>query len=138
METSTDDPLFISEKSFKPLAHKHPFLIYGSLGTLQYLRDLGFETFDHVIDESYDRVPNATSVKINQFGDYIYSMDRLNSIIAVLDNLLNMFEQDHKLFCDAESQRRLTHNHELFYNRTLVEHMYQTEIVDVINQFAEN
>ena len=45
---------FVSEKSFKPIVHFHPFVIVGSPYTLQYLKEYGFKTFSDVWDESYD------------------------------------------------------------------------------------
>ena len=44
----------LTEKSFKPILHKHPFIIVGVPGALQGLRDLGFKTFGDFWDESYD------------------------------------------------------------------------------------
>ena len=44
----------LTEKSFKPMFNKHPFLIIGAPGALQGLRDLGFRTFSDFWDESYD------------------------------------------------------------------------------------
>ena len=43
-----------TEKIFRPILHFHPFIVYGSQGTLSMLRDLGFKTFSPYIDESYD------------------------------------------------------------------------------------
>lgn len=56
----------LTEKSFKPLLHKHPFIIIGVPGALQGLRDLGFKTFGEFWDESYDETeaPGARFVKI--------------------------------------------------------------------------
>lgn len=45
---------FLTEKIFKPIKHAQPFIVVGAPGTLQALRDLGYRTFDHVIDNSYD------------------------------------------------------------------------------------
>ena len=53
-ETDVFNSLFITEKTFKPILNKSPFLISGSPYTLAYLRKLGFETFDKLFDESYD------------------------------------------------------------------------------------
>ena len=47
-----------TEKSFKPIAYYHPYMIAGQKGCLQYLRNLGFETFDNMFDESYDLLEN--------------------------------------------------------------------------------
>lgn len=46
--------VFISEKTFKAIACCHPFIILGSQGSLQKLKDMGYRTFDGWIDESYD------------------------------------------------------------------------------------
>ena len=45
---------YISEKTVKPIGHNHPFIVYGSVGTLKHLRKMGFKTFEPYIDESYD------------------------------------------------------------------------------------
>ncbi len=45
---------FLTEKTFKPIKHGQPFVVVGAHGSLQALRDLGYRTFDHVIDNSYD------------------------------------------------------------------------------------
>ena len=48
------DTLFISEKTFKPIVLKMPFISLGNPGTLRLLKTLGFKTFDKWINESYD------------------------------------------------------------------------------------
>lgn len=45
---------FLTEKIFKPIKHGQPFVVAGAPGTLQTLRNLGYKTFDHIIDHSYD------------------------------------------------------------------------------------
>jgi len=51
------DP-YLSEKIMKPLAYGHPFLVFGSAGSLANLQELGFETFGDIFDESYDQMEN--------------------------------------------------------------------------------
>jgi len=138
IETSVDDNLFISEKSFKPLAHRHAFMIYGTPGNLQHLKSLGFQTFDHLIDESYDHEHNTPSNTPNAYGEYLTSMNRLDKIVQNLAGLYKLFQQDKFLFADAESMRRIQHNHELFYNQSLVQQMWQKEIVDVVEEFVND
>jgi hypothetical protein len=48
---------FFTEKIFKPIALRHPFLICGTDKTLEALRQLGYKTFSGLIDESYDLEP---------------------------------------------------------------------------------
>lgn len=49
------DKLHLTEKIFKPIVHKRPFMLLGAPGNLEYLKTYGFKTFDRWIDESYDK-----------------------------------------------------------------------------------
>jgi hypothetical protein len=51
---------FLTEKIFKPIKHAQPFVVVGAPGTLQALRALGYRTFDHVVDNTYDNIQNNT------------------------------------------------------------------------------
>ena len=51
---------FLTEKIFKPIKFGQPFVIVGAPRSLQALRDLGYRTFDHAIDNSYDLELNNT------------------------------------------------------------------------------
>jgi hypothetical protein len=51
---------FLTEKTFKCLKHAHPFVVFAPAGSLQALRDLGYRTFDSVIDPGYDRIQDNT------------------------------------------------------------------------------
>jgi hypothetical protein len=48
--------LHLTEKIFKPIVSKQPFMLLAAPGNLAYLRSYGFKTFDSVIDESYDTI----------------------------------------------------------------------------------
>jgi len=51
---------WITEKTYKAIACKKIFLCYSMPGTLTTLKKMGFKTFDHVIDESYDSILDPT------------------------------------------------------------------------------
>jgi hypothetical protein len=51
---------FITEKTFKPIKHGQLFFVAGGAGSLQALRDLGYRTFDSVLDNTYDLETNHT------------------------------------------------------------------------------
>ena len=54
-ETIYFDPkLHLTEKIFKPIVAKRPFILVAAPGNLAYLKSYGFRTFDYWIDESYD------------------------------------------------------------------------------------
>jgi hypothetical protein len=52
--------VLLSEKTFKPIKHGQMFFIVGGAGSLQVLRDMGYRTFDRVLDNRYDREPDNT------------------------------------------------------------------------------
>jgi len=51
---------FLTEKTFKPIKHGQPFVVVGPPGSLSALRKLGYRTFDHAIDNSYDLIQDNT------------------------------------------------------------------------------
>lgn len=51
---------FLTEKTFKPIKHAQPFFIAGCAGSLATLRQLGYRTFDSVLDNSYDTILDNT------------------------------------------------------------------------------
>lgn len=51
---------FLTEKTFKPIKHGQLFFVAGPAGSLQALRDLGYRTFDNVLDNTYDRIEDNT------------------------------------------------------------------------------
>ena len=114
--------LYVSEKTFKPIKLNHPFIVHGSTGTLRYLHSLGFETFDHVIDESYDLVADANL--------------KLTKIAEVLDTLYKEFKTGKRLFGDTESWNKIQHNSNRFYNESVINQLWQTQIIDIIQEFA--
>ena len=73
---------------------------------------------------------------MNRHGDPIYSFDRLNKIVQILEALHEQFNKDKYLFSDAESQRRLDHNYHLFYNQSHVNNLWHKEIVEVVEEFV--
>lgn len=48
------DSHFISEKTYKEITAKHPFLLMGWPKTMAHLRSLGYKTFHPFINEDYD------------------------------------------------------------------------------------
>jgi hypothetical protein len=54
-ETCHQEMYYFTEKIRKPILTQTPFLVVSTPGYLQYLRDLGFQTFHDLIDESYDK-----------------------------------------------------------------------------------
>jgi hypothetical protein len=53
---SNNNCFFVTEKTAKPLMAGRPFIMLSGKHTLKHLHDIGFKTFDPVIDESYDEI----------------------------------------------------------------------------------
>ena len=92
-ETFFTGPLYFSEKIFNSMLYNHFFIYLGPPHSLKYLRSLGFKTWGHIIDESYDDIENpaerlyVVTNSINKFlsgtiGDirqlYIENLDIIN------------------------------------------------------------
>lgn len=60
LETVFDDSrIHLTEKTLRPIACGHPFILAAGPGALAYIRDYGFKTFAPWIDESYDQETNS-------------------------------------------------------------------------------
>jgi len=60
LETLFDDSRWhLTEKTLRPIACGKPFILAATPGSLQYLRNYGFETFAGLIDESYDTIADS-------------------------------------------------------------------------------
>jgi len=53
-----DSARFLSEKAFKPIAMRHPFLLVSVPRSLEIYKAMGYKTFSPIIDESYDLETN--------------------------------------------------------------------------------
>ena len=78
---------FLTEKIFKPIALRHPFIIFGADKTLETLKNLGFKTFDGIIDESYDIEPDEGA----RFKMCVKEIERLSNLQG--KELMDFLEQ---------------------------------------------
>lgn len=67
---------FFSEKTYQPIHTLHPFILYSSSGSLEYLRNLGYATFPELFNEEYDKITNEA--KRGRF--IVNEIKRLNSL----------------------------------------------------------
>ena len=52
------DRVHLTEKIFKPIVLKQPFVLLNGAGSLEYLRSYGFKTFSDFWSEEYDAIDN--------------------------------------------------------------------------------
>jgi len=97
-----DEKLHLTEKIFKPIVSRRPFILVGAPGNLNYLKRYGFCTFDKWIDESYDLETDPNK--------------RMHMIVKELDRLCSM-PWDELMTMYQEMQEVLEHNHQHFYGK---------------------
>jgi hypothetical protein len=112
---------FISEKTFKPIACQHPFIILGSKGVLKNLRKLGYKTFYPYINEGYDELP---------------TFERMEYIVKEMRRIQSFsIEEKFKWYYDIEGILKYNFRH--FQNRaeTYVFDLYEI-MINHINKNA--
>jgi hypothetical protein len=119
VESAISQPTFISEKIFKPIAYYHPFVVWGSAYSLQYLHEQGFETFGHVIDESYDT-----------------ELDHKKRLQMVCDITCNLSANYATIFDDTRTKEILEHNHNRFFADD-IEQRFEQEVIGDILKFIQ-
>jgi hypothetical protein len=80
------DPMFITEKTWKPIIGMRPFVINGQAKIYQYLKDNGFRTFNHY----WPHIPVETGTDISTH-DYIIQV--IEYLLTMTTNqLTNLFQ----------------------------------------------
>ena len=75
----------LSEKTFKAIGNKHPFILVTVPNVLQLLQNLGYQTFSEIIDESYN-FETDDSKRLLMIADEIYRLSTLEG--EQLENFL--------------------------------------------------
>jgi hypothetical protein len=70
--------LHLTEKIFKPIVCRRPFVLVAAPGNLAYLRSYGFRTFEPWIDESYDQETNNNK-RLQMIAQQIERVARLTT-----------------------------------------------------------
>jgi hypothetical protein len=98
-----DDRIQLTEKSLRPIACGHPFMLASTPGSLEYLRSYGFETFGQHIDESYDAILDPA--------------ERIQFIVAEMRRIASLsLEQKQQLY--AELRLIAARNKQLFFSKS--------------------
>lgn len=101
--------MFFSEKIFKPMRARHPFILVAQPYAVEQLKYLGFKTFSEFWDEGYDEIRNPT--------------ERLEHICRLIKKL-NSYTKDEWLEMYKQMEPILEHN----YN-----HLQQTKWENMIS-----
>ncbi len=97
---------FISEKIIRPIVLGRPFILFGAPGTIKWLHDLGFRTFDNYWDESYDAVqdPNQRFAQLCKLIETINDLkiDSCQEILKSMQDILIHNQQNYRKWINNE------------------------------------
>lgn len=110
----------LTEKIFKPICLRMPFILHSTHGSLEYLRSYGFQTFSSLWDESYDDEINDT-LRIKKITDLLMELNSLSQT------------QKQELFNQA--QAICEHNYQHFYSGGLQQILWKelTEMLESLD-----
>ena len=95
----------LTEKIFKPIVLRMPFVLVGCAHNLAYLRSYGFKTFGDYWDESYDDITDGVA--------------RLQAIAKIIKDINSMSKKQQKSML-SDMQPILEHNYKLFNNPAFI------------------
>lgn len=113
--------LHLTEKIFKPIVCKQPFLLLGGVGNLKYFRDYGFKTFGDYWDEGYDDITDPG--------------ERVGAVVKILEDLSRLSDRQRAEII-KDMSLILEHNWDHFYHD--LKHIVAQEFVDNIKSAFSN
>lgn len=117
-ETHVHDEIFLTEKIWKPIIAQQIFVVHAKKDYLKNLRELGFLTFNNIIDESYDAESNLSK--------------RIDKIIGVCEWLKT---QDWKILYEKTKDIRM-HNYQHFFNKKSLQSVINKTLLGFL-EFAD-
>jgi len=94
--------IFFSEKVFNSIAYKQIFFYVGAQGALDWLRThRGYNTFDHIIDTSYDSIQDNWERLIAARKSLLDFINQpIEKIAEIYNNCKPLIEQNFEIFRD--------------------------------------
>jgi len=134
LETLFDDCRHhLTEKTLRPIACGRPFILAATPGSLQYLKQYGFKTFDSLIDETYDTIINPRE-RLEAIAQEIKRISCLDPDIkrSMWTELYKIAEHNKKMFFSTEWQdsiiKEYKDNFELGMSQLTATGKYQQEL----------
>jgi hypothetical protein len=105
-----DNKTHLTEKIFKPIVARQPFVLLGYSSNLKYLRSYGFKTFDAWWDESYDSIEDP--------------IERLQAVVKIINDICAMSDKDLTAMLRA-MQHVLDYNYNRFYSKEFIDYCWR-------------
>jgi hypothetical protein len=104
-----DEKTHLTEKIFKPIVARQPFVLLGCVNNLKYLRSYGFKTFNAWWDESYDNIEDP--------------IERLQAVVKIINEICTMSNEDLTAMLRA-MQHVLDYNYNRFYSKEFIDYCW--------------
>lgn len=109
----TGNTFFPTEKTWRPILLKTPFIIQGPKGYLKNLKEMGFKTFSHWWDEGYDEDDPGTSwIEISKVVDQL-AVKSQQELSKMLVDMKDVLEHNHSRFielCTNQNIKKILKN----------------------------
>jgi hypothetical protein len=84
---------FLSEKAFKPIAMRHPFILASVPNSLEIYKIMGYKTFSPYVDESYDQ-------ELDDGKRMLMILSEIERLCNLTESELSVFLANVKEICD--------------------------------------
>jgi hypothetical protein len=101
-----EEKTHLTEKIFKPIIAKQPFVLLGCADNLKYLQSYGFKTFDKWWDESYDSIYDP--------------IQRLNAVVKIINDICSLSTSKLEIML-TEMNSVLEYNYNWFYSQDFID-----------------
>ena len=122
METVFDaNENYFTEKIFKPIVLKQPFIVFGTCNTLDTLKHMGYKTFSTFWPEGYDDIADHDA--------------RYNAALGVIKRLGDMqINKIEDMLHDLRMQSVLEHNYQWFYMQHTLDKVIHGLYQDIVTK----
>lgn len=96
---TTDNHIFLTEKTFYPILAKKPFITFGSPYTNEILLDYGFKLYDTIFDYSFDKIMDTVE-RAKAITDEVARVTKLYTPDYIYSELKSIAEHNYNVAID--------------------------------------
>jgi len=118
-----EEKTHLTEKTFRPIVTKQPFILLGCASNLAYLKSYGFKTFDKWWDESYDTIKDP--------------IQRINKVIGIIKKICELSTDELESMLQ-DMQDILDYNFNLFYSKEFIQSAWSELTSNLDRAYAQS
>lgn len=107
-----NDSLFLTEKIYRPIINRHPFVIRAAFPAIEYLNAIGFKTFGGFVDEGYDKINTVSQEHADQIVKI--SIDLLDKVKKYPDEIQKIVDHNYETLIKFAQSELANLNQRLF------------------------